>query len=525
MRDEALGLMPVIPSPDHLRAVAPLVWGSLVGRDLTDDDRRLLDAGLGGIVLFVRNIDGPERLARLIRDARAAATGPLRVAVDQEGGHVVRLGEPLTRFPGPMGIAATGDPALAAAVARASATELAAVGVDVVLAPDLDLAVARRNPALGARTFGDDPERVARFGAAMVAGYLDGGVMPVAKHFPGHGRADADSHLDDPVVGADRSTLLESDLAPYRAAIAAGLPGLMLGHVRYDAIAPGVPASLAPEAVALARDDLAFDGLLVTDAIVMDAVAGHHPPEDAAVAALLAGNDVVMAIEAGRRVVDGLARAVADGRLPTERLADAHARVAAFDAAAGLLRPAPPDLARHADLAQEVARRSLTLVADDTHVLPLASDTRVAIVELASTRTSPIEDEMGSSDGAAELLAAAFTRPRVVAGPGGEILAPALTAAATASDVVVALTRDAFLSPESRSLLARLTEAGRPVVRIALRNPVDLELHPRPSVGIAAYADTPATIRALAAALVAGPTAFRGVLPLSTDVPEVCRSR
>lgn len=501
---------------DPLTLAARLVWGSVRGPRLTDDDRVLLATGLAGVVLFRRNVRDPGQVAELVAEIRAAAGGPIRIAVDQEGGHVVRLAEPLTPLPSPMAIGATADASLAYRVARASALELAALGIDVVLAPVLDVAADLRSAVVGARAFGDEPSLVARLGAAAIRGYLDGGVLPVPKHFPGHGRTPEDTHYTVPRIDGSASELETVDLPPFRAAVAAGAPALMTSHVVHAAIDGARPVSLSPRATALARHDLGFEGLLVTDAIVMDAIAHRRRLDLAPVDAVVAGADVVMAIEATWRCLGGLEAAIRDDRIPRERLAEAVAHADAFDAAADALRFAPPSLAalaRHARLAATVAARSLTLVAD-AGLLPVTPQDRVLVVDIASAVPSPIEEalperplDLGGAVGAVVPdTTVVRIDPRTAAG-----LDRALEAAASADRIVLG-TRDAFAHAGARLVVSALPPER--TIHVALRSPADLELGDA-ATRIAAYADIGPTAGAIAAALLAGPGAFPGRLPVT----------
>lgn len=517
----------ITPSPGARGLAARLTWGVLESTSLTSADRALAGAGLGGVVLFSRNVQSPQQLRRLICDLRAAAPGPIHVAIDQEGGHVVRIREPLTRFPSAMAIAATGSVRLARAVAAASARELATLGIDVVLAPDLDVALDASNPTLGARTFGSDPAEVARFGAAMVDGYLAGGVLPVAKHVPGHGRTPIDSHRALPVVRGSRRQLSAVELPPFEAAIAAGVPALMTAHVVYAAVDPR-PASISPRLIAgIIRGALGFDGLLVTDALVMDAIARDLAVEEATIAAIEAGADAAMVLDPAPRAIAALARAIDDGRLERRRLRAALRRSDAFAARARLwvgddavpgeggLEPA---WQLHQGLAREVADQSLTLVRDEG-VLPLDPGARLLLVDLGSAATSPVEDaeRVAGETGLGRALRAVLPRLDAIAVDGREPSAlPAALAEAAAADVVVLATRDAYLSRAQRRAVADILALGRPVVHLALRAPADLALgHPAVvRAAVAAYADVPATCDALAAALVRGARAFPGRLPM-----------
>ncbi|HEY3524361.1 MAG TPA: glycoside hydrolase family 3 N-terminal domain-containing protein, partial [Candidatus Limnocylindrales bacterium] len=338
----------------------------------------------------------------------------------------------------------------------------------------------------------------------------------------GHGRTPTDSHLSVPRVGGTLDVLRERDLAPYRAAITAGAPALMTAHVVHGAIDAVLPATLSPGAlVDLARDELGFEGILVTDALVMDAIALHRPVGQAAVEAMLAGADVVMALDAGWRTLDALEAAVLNGVIPGPRLFVALARVAAFDAAAETARARIPhrvSVALHGRLARRIARTSLTLVRDDARRLPIAPGSRVALVDIASARPSPVEDSRGESPALRAAVEGSFPGAvclRVVPRTGEGL--PEALAAAAAADVTILATRDAFASPEARLAVAALGDAS--VVRVALRSPADLLLEPACSTAIAAYTDTPATAEALVAALVEGPAAFRGRLPVPLATP------
>ncbi|HEY0444337.1 MAG TPA: glycoside hydrolase family 3 N-terminal domain-containing protein, partial [Candidatus Limnocylindrales bacterium] len=364
LRRSAARLAPA--PPDAERVAAQLTWGTLRGTTPDADELALLRRGLGGLVLFSRSLGDRRSVRDLIDRIRAEAPGPIHVSVDQEGGRIVRLRDGFTPFPGAMAIGATRSERLAFEAARASARELAAVGIDTVLAPVLDLAADLRNPTIGSRAYGADPALVSRLGAAAVRGYLAGGVIPVPKHFPGHGRTPLDSHLAAPVVRGGFAEL-ERDLDPFRAAVTAGTPMLMTSHVRYDAIGDDLPASLSPAVARLARDELGFDGVLLTDAMVMDAITADGPVPEACLAALVAGSDVVMALEPSRRTIELVAAALRDGHLATSRAHAALRSVAAI--AAGSTWPrgdaAAPggdvvddsNRAAHGALASEIAKR------------------------------------------------------------------------------------------------------------------------------------------------------------------------
>ncbi|MFL5680132.1 MAG: glycoside hydrolase family 3 protein [Chloroflexota bacterium] len=505
---------------DNRRLASRLTWGTLRGATPTDDELALIRDGLGGIVLFSRSIGDRAAVRELVTRLRAEAPGPLHVSVDQEGGHVVRLRNGFTAFPGAMAIGAARSSALAFAAARASGTEIASAGIDTVLAPVLDLAADLRNPTVGSRSYGADPALVSRLGAAAIRGYLAGGVLPVPKHFPGHGRTPLDSHLSSPVVGGDMAAL-RRDLRPFRAALDAGAPMLMASHVRYDAVGDNLPATLSEAVLELARSGLAFDGVVVSDAMVMDAITVESPVPEACLAALVAGCDVAMALEPARRTIDVIAAALADGRLPPRRAGAAARRLAALEMQAPSNELSDDDFARHRGLADEIARRSLTL-AWDNGLLPLPATTSIALVDIAGRAMSPVEDrDAAPRSPVAAALASRFTRVNVVpVVPSRLADSDAAVQASFQAEVVVVATRDAFLGDAERRLLARLADVGRPVIRVAMHSPADLAIAPRPDAAIATYSEVAATTCALTDGLLRGPAAFPGRLPVTLPLEE-----
>jgi beta-N-acetylhexosaminidase len=257
------------------------------------------DLQVGGIILFKRNIASPQQVAELIhacqKMALAASGYPLLVAVDQEGGPVQRFREPFPEMPSARQFGDAGDPAAVTAAARRVAAELRSLGVNINLAPVLDVPRGPDCP-LWERAYSTDPEQVARFGLAALRGYRAGGVLPVVKHFPGLGATALDSHLDLPTVaGCDFHPDL--DLLPFRRAVAAGVPGVMCAHVLVPAW-DALPASLSRVATtAILREQLGFSGLTFTDDLEMGAVAKHWPVPEAAQLAVAAGHDVVLICE------------------------------------------------------------------------------------------------------------------------------------------------------------------------------------------------------------------------------------
>ena len=355
---------------------------------------RELEAGLGGVVLFARNVEGPKQLRRLTGSIRVSPTTV--VAIDEEGGDVTRL--EATRgssIPGHLALGAIDDAGLTERVARALADELHAAGVTHDLAPVADVNVNPRNPVIGVRSFGSDPDLVSRHVAAFVTGLQAGGVAACAKHFPGHGATEVDSHLGLPVVQATREELLAVELMPFRAAVAVGTRAIMSAHLVVPAV-DAAPATLSrAQLTGLLRDELGFTGAIVTDALEMKAVSATVGMEEGAVQALLAGADALCLghdIDEGHvaRVRAAIVAAVREGRLAESRLAEAAGRVAESHAPAPLRRVGGPGLAA---LGSAAARRALRIEGEVAAAGPMV------VVELEGTPSvaaGPPEHDLAS---------------------------------------------------------------------------------------------------------------------------------
>jgi beta-N-acetylhexosaminidase len=343
-------------------AAAACLFPGFEGTAVPEWLRPWLAEGLGGVVLFARNVRDPAQTAALCAELRAERPG-LLIATDEEGGDVTRL-EAATgsSFPGNLALGAVDDVALTRRVAAAIGGELAAAGFHLDLAPVADVVVDPGNPIVGVRSFGSQPQLVARHVAAFVEGVQSRGVAACAKHFPGHGETGADSHVELPVAGADRVTLLARALPPFAAAVEAGVRAVMTAHIRFPELG-GDPATFSPELIGLLRDELGFKGLVITDALEMHAISGTVGLEEGAVRALAAGADAVC-LGADRtpaeveRVHTAILAAVRSGRLPEKRLGEAAAHVAETSA---WTEPRP-----HHDLdaGREAARRALRVEGD-----------------------------------------------------------------------------------------------------------------------------------------------------------------
>lgn len=307
-----------------------------------------LRAGLGGVCLFGGNIRSRAQLVDLVAEIRAA--NPLAVvAIDEEGGDVTRLfydvGSP---YPGNAVLGRLDDLALTEHVGRTVGWQLRLAGIDLDLAPDADVNSNPLNPVIGTRSFGADPHLVARHTAAWVQGLQSTGVAASVKHFPGHGDTELDSHLAMPVVRGDLDALRGRELVPFVAAVAAGARTIMTSHILLPDVDDSGPATFSSRILqSLLRDELGFDGVIVSDALDMAGASGELGIPAAAVRALAAGCDLLCIGTDNSDaqlddIVDAVERAIADGELPAERVADAAARVAALAAESARAAAAAP---------------------------------------------------------------------------------------------------------------------------------------------------------------------------------------
>ncbi|MFN8449093.1 MAG: beta-N-acetylhexosaminidase [Anaerolineae bacterium] len=252
---------------------------------------------VSGVILFARNVESPEQLARLTESLHAAAKFPLLVSIDQEGGTVARLRDGFTESPGALALASAAEDRLARAerVTRMLGEEMRALGINWVYAPAVDLLHHFENPALGTRSFGTDADAVSDLAVASVRGFQSAGVAACVKHFPGLGNTAVDTHVALPILSVSEQALLESDLLPYRAAVAAGVASIMTTHTIFSALDAVYPATLSPHIIRrLVRGTLGFQGVVTSDCMEMKAIAAHHSPAESALLAAQAGVDLIL---------------------------------------------------------------------------------------------------------------------------------------------------------------------------------------------------------------------------------------
>jgi len=286
----------------------------------------------GGVILFSRNLVNPEQIATLTNDLQAVAGGiPLLMGIDQEGGRVSRLPSDFTIFPPAATVAQSGSTQLAYQAAAVTAKELRGVGINMNMAPVLDIHTNPANPIIGNRAFGTEPERVCRMGAATIAGLHDHRMLACGKHFPGHGDTSTDSHIELPVVHATRQRLEDIEFKPFRYAIEHGLQAMMTAHVHYPALDPTYPATLSSTILSgLLRQHYGFSGVILSDDLEMRAILDHAAVGDAAIRSLQAGADMLLICKSRMLATDtfeALRRAVTSHELNHTQVEASLARI------------------------------------------------------------------------------------------------------------------------------------------------------------------------------------------------------
>lgn len=347
---------------------------------------------LGGVIAFSANAPTMEAVEAANRTLVRKVRRPLWVGVDQEGGIVERVKGDLTRFPAFMATGAAGDPDLTRAAYQAGGAELRSLGFTIDFAPTADVTIGAADPAIGSRSASDDPEEVARESVAAAQGFLDAGVTPVLKHFPGHGSVTSDSHRTLPLQTKSLKELTTSDLVPFQAGIDAGLPVVMVGHLAVPALEKGMPTSLSRAAVTgLLRRQMGFGGLVVTDALDMRAVSARFSSADSAVRAIRAGVDVLLMPPDPAAARAGLIKAVRTKTLDRARLEQAVARSLALQAHQSTSDGARPGSAQKA--ADELSRAAITNVSGDCEgrlvgddLIPVGDPVAVANFKAAAAR-------------------------------------------------------------------------------------------------------------------------------------------
>ncbi|MBX7243911.1 MAG: glycoside hydrolase family 3 protein [Candidatus Sumerlaeaceae bacterium] len=489
---------------------------------------------------YVRIYSDALTVARESRALQARAKLPLIISADFERG----IGSTIygaIDLAGNMCIGAAGNEDLAFATGRAIAEEARAMGVNMNYVPVVDVNVNENNPIINIRAFGGDAADVARIGVALIKGTQAGGVLACAKHFPGHGDTHVDSHTEGGVIDVNRQRLEEVELLPFRAAIAGGVDSIMSAHLQIPAIDPEpLPATLSYKVMTgLLRDEMGFQGVAVSDALEMGAVTRNFPPEIAIVKALNAGCDQLIMPRDNRRAVEILADAVRRGEVPESRLDEAVARILTMKENRGLFEDKADDLtnlasrlntAEHFEVALNTALAGVTLVRNESNVLPLAGNAKAAVVAFSNYQDARSYYAEAKTIGAHLSDFVDVTRfvdcGRLDEHAVHEFGAreSAMEAASRSDLVVIAAFNKVMIAKGTAALEDRFVKfvkeiqaVGKPVVLISFGSPYIIKQMPDVNAFVCAYGGSEATQQATAR-LIAGKAPFRGKLPVSVTL-------
>ena len=340
--------------------------------------------GATGVLLLARNIETPAQTKAYVCELEQRLGRPLLIAIDHEGGWVLRFKSGVTPFPGNTALGRARDPKLAYAVGRQMASELAPLGIRMNLAPVLDVATKKYNPGIGIRSFGTDPRLAGRLGAAFIRGMQDNGVSACAKHFPGKGAATVDAHIDLPTIKLPRAAFSRTHLAPFRAACAAGVDAVMTSHVRFPAFDSEVATFSKKIVRDVLRGELHYDGLVVSDDLCMGAITKRWPVAEATLKCLDAGHDVLMIAHDLQGMTDAV-DLLREAGAPEEQLAGAEDRITR------LLhrRKGPPaKLSDGAKLSARIAHKAVIVARRGSTALPvpLSPETLVVVPDFKEVR-------------------------------------------------------------------------------------------------------------------------------------------
>jgi len=503
------------------------------GKELTPEIRETLKAYQPAGLTFFRslNIDNPTQVRRMTdflqRFARDLDLPPFLIATDQEGGQLMAIGEGTTQLPGNMALGATGSLELARKAGAVLGRELAAMGVNVNYAPSCDVNINPHNPVIGIRSFGEDPTTVAQLASAMIKGIQSQGVAATAKHFPGHGDTAGDSHHGLPSVPHTLERLQQVEFPPFQAAIVADAKLIMTAHLALPALdGPDAPPATLSRRIlhGLLREELGFEGVIVTDALDMGAIRQGEALGEDAVKAVAAGADLLLLTsdpDDQRRVYESLLSAILHGDLDAKSISASVERILSLKR--WLARQSQPDLSvvgcvEHQAVADEIAERSITLVRDGAKLLPLKLDTaqRIAVIVPKPVDLTPADTSSYVTPGLSAAIRQFHSNVdeyMIAFSPDAEEIANLLERLRE-YDMLILGTLNAYAAPNQAEFVRRVLKLDIPSVVVALRLPYDLAVFPEAKTYLCTYSILEPSMQALAKTLF-GQIEFEGKLPVS----------
>ncbi|SDW30862.1 beta-N-acetylhexosaminidase [Marininema mesophilum] len=510
--------------------VGQMMMVGFKGSEPTEEIRNLIQrTRAGSVILFAwsENVKEPVQVANLTNGLQEIAAKtrlkvPLLISTDQEGGVVARLTQGAMELPGNMALGAARSSKGAYDAARFTANELRAIGVNMNLAPDLDVNVNPANPVIGVRSFGENPSLVADLGEAAIKGYQRHGVIATAKHFPGHGDTAVDSHLGLPEINKPRAELEKVEFVPFKRAIQSNIDAIMTAHIHVPALdsTPELPATLSkPILTDLLRKEMGYKGIIITDSMTMAGVSdtfGGVPK--ASVKAVQAGADIVLLtpeLTSGQQmdVYNELVAAVHSGAISEKRINDSVRRIIKVKRKYGLFEHRQVDVKRvpervgtpkHKNKAMQLARKSITLVKNKNQQLPLKlqANEKLGIISQYSIRDYVLPYHANTTE---------IHQTKV--SPTDSEIAQAVEMARGMDRLIVG-TYSASLYPQQVKLVQELSKLGKPITVVAFRNPYDIMKFPEVDAYVTAYGFRSVSIKAAVDTLF-GANSPRGKLPVT----------
>ncbi len=515
-------VLPEIASLSLEQKVAQLIHVDVPGLELDAETIAHLEQhAFHGVILFAHNVLDREQVVRLVDKIHDTLAIVPWISIDQEGGLVDRVRFPeMSLSPGLMALGATDDPARVEAAHRIMGRELADLGVHIDFAPCLDVNVNPHNPIIGARSLGENPERVGELGRAAIRGLRQGGVAACAKHFPGHGDTSMDSHMALPTVAHPRERLEQVELAPFRAAVAEEVEAMMTAHIVFPAY-DSLPATLSKTILTdLLRKEMGYQGVIVTDSLSMKAIADHYGMGEATVRSVEAGADLVLAlgpIADQRAAFQALLEAARSGRISEGRLDESLERLFALKRRFHNRPNLKPgfDQVAHAREMREIAAAGVTVVRNED-LLPLRPG-KVLVLTPDLLPLTPL-GEMATSTSLATFMHAhqgeVMDQKFHFSGISGPAHHEVVARAAEADTVVLALYARNRLSDPQRELAEAVLAANPRTVLVSLSSPYLLLDLPQAQACVLGYNYTPLTLEAVAEVLL-GKRSATGRLPVA----------
>lgn len=493
-----------------------------------DNGAQLIDKyKLGGIIYFAwsNNVNNPPQIAGLSnglqRQAMARRTWiPLLITTDQEQGVVFRVGPPATQFPGNMALGAGRRADAAQTAASIGGKELRAVGINQNYAPVADVNVNALNPVIGVRSFSEVPQLVAGLTAAQVTGYQGSNVAATAKHFPGHGDTNVDSHTGIPIITHTRAQWDTVDKPPFAAAIKRGIDSIMTAHIIVPSLDPSQdPATLSkPIITGILRNELQYDGVIVTDSLGMAGVRDKYGDDRVPVLALQAGVDQLLMPPKFDLAYNAVLTAVRSGEITAQRINESVFRILLLKYKRGLFKspyvneaavPSKVGTPQHYAAAQAITDKTVTLVKNDAELLPLTASGQQVLVTGAGVTTA-----LAGRIAARGVTADAF---ETATSPTDATIQAAVTQA-QAHDLTVVATNKAWSNAQQQKLVKALLTTGKPVIVAAVRDPYDVAYFADAPTYLATYSTTAVSLESLTRVLF-GQVAPAGKLPVTILVP------